>query len=140
MRRRTRTIALFSCIASLVLAVGGYLAYDSFLDRAVTMLTQPPRTIAPSPESFWNQYKANVLVLEWQSRDGLRLSGELVRLSEKTSGTLIVSHGWADSRLPWRKRVLPWLKAGWAVFLFDQRGHGKSSGTGTMGCKEAGGT
>ena len=136
--RRFRRTALWGLFIVLLAFAGSYFVYDSLLDRAVDFLTQPPRKVAPPAEIFWKSHNMAVTDVEWKSRDGLRLSGEYVHAPKTPRGTLVIAHGLGDSRLPWRKRVIPWLQEGWDVFLFDQRGHGRSGGSGTMGCREAG--
>src|SRR5437870_5782538 len=86
-----------------------------------------------TPADFGPAFEA----IEFQSRDGTRLSGWLVP-AQCPAAILILAHGMAADRsqmLPWAERL--WA-AGYTLILFDFRALGRSGGNlCTMGLMEA---
>ena len=87
-------------------------------------LTSPPRRIIgdPSPE-----IAAFTQAVVFPSRDGLRLSGWLVAARDSTKAVVLL-HGNGSSRRQMLARAKLFHDAGYAVLLYDARGHGLSEG------------
>ncbi|RYG68236.1 alpha/beta fold hydrolase, partial [bacterium] len=82
-------------------------------------------------------YGLNFNKVNFKARDGASLAGWFVP-SSTSSKTIILVHGSGSSKSNMLEKVPFLYKMGFNVFLFDQRGHGESSGhTVTCGIDEA---
>jgi len=87
-------------------------------------LTSPPhRTIGAVPADF----PTNTQSIIFPARDGLKLSGWFVPCENSTKAVVLL-HGHAGSRRQMLARVMPFHDAGYAILLYDARGHGLSEG------------
>lgn len=115
--RRSR-LAAIGVRVGLVLAV---LAAVSLSGCAETLFYHPVHGPSPLPRD------AEEVVFE--SRDGTRLHGALVRARGEARGTVLVLHGNAG-RLGDHLPISSWLtQHGFDVFAFDYRGYGLSEGS-----------
>lgn len=108
-------------LIGLLLAFIGYAAVSAFF---VWLLTKPPRRIVGVPPT---ELAALTQTVNFPARDGLKLSGWFVP-SENTTKAVVFLHGNGTSRRQMLARVPLFHQAGYAVLLYDARGHGLSEG------------
>ena len=68
----------------------------------------------------------------FESSDGFKLHGWLIRTNVKSRGTILFLHGNAENISTHINSVLWLIPEGYDVFAFDYRGYGKSEGTPTL--------
>jgi len=105
----------------LLIAFVGYAAVSAFF---AWRLTSPMRRLvgAVPPE-----LPSTTQVVSFPARDGIRLSGWFVPRDNATTAVVLL-HGNGASRLQVLARVRLFHEAGFAVLLYDARGHGLSDG------------
>ena len=89
------------------------------------MFYLPTRDEPATPETWGYAYEE----VEFNSKDGTRLYGWVIApKAGKAKGTIVFSHGNADS-MAYHLGFSTWLaKAGYQVLMYDYRGFGKSGG------------
>ena len=87
-------------------------------------LTSPSRRIVGDPSPEIAAFTQSVV---FPSRDGLKLSGWLVAAQNSTKAVVLL-HGNGSSRRQMLARAKLFHDAGYAVLLYDARGHGLSEG------------
>lgn len=66
--------------------------------------------------------------LTWHAKDGLRLVGTIWRPAEKSIATIYLVHGFGEHHGRYREMAEFFIRSGFSVAAYDQRGHGKSEG------------
>lgn len=88
------------------------------------MFYQPDRTVYDTPDRHGLKYEE----VDFQSKDGTRLSGWFIPAVGTPKGTVIHFHGNAQNMTA-HFGFVSWLPAqGFNLFVFDYRGYGKSAG------------
>ncbi len=118
-KKSVRNIALGSGLVGL-----GWLARREFRRFVVRTITDLPRQVGPeTPADFSLPYNEVVFT----SRDNLTLHGWHIPL-EDSKANIIIAHGYGGNKVPDLRHAV-WLRqAGYSVFMFDFRGHGRSDG------------
>lgn len=104
-----------------VAALAGFTAVSAFF---AWQLTKPPRRAVGDPPPT---LAAQTDPVNFAARDGLQLSGWFVR-SENSRKAVVLLHGNGSSRRQMLARAEFFHDAGYAVLLYDARGHGSSDG------------
>ena len=116
--------AALGSIVGLGLAVLGIRAGLQRL--AIKLVTEPDRA---SNNETPTQYDLPFEEVWFNSRDGIRLHGWFIPANE-AKATIILGHGHASSKEPWLDIAQFLWQSGYAVFMFDFRGHGRSGDAG----------
>ena len=112
-----------------VLLVGAGL----IVGHQIRSVTHPPRAAdALNPRDFLMRSDD----ISFQSTDGIALTGWLIH-GDRDAPAIILCHDLGESKSVFLDSVIPLQRAGYNLFLFDFRGHGKSGGGGsTLGTSE----
>ena len=70
--------------------------------------------------------KAHETPVTFQGKDGKDLCGFIYRPDEEAKGTIFMLHGFTENAQKFQEVVYAFLKEGYAVTIYDQRGHGRS--------------
>ena len=105
----------------LLLAVVGYAAVSAFF---AWRLTSPARRVVGEVPA---DFPSATETVTFAARDGLKLSGWFVPCENATTAVVLL-RGNGSSRRQVRARVPLFHAAGYAVLLYDARGHGLSEG------------
>jgi len=108
-------------LSVMAVAVAGFVAVSAFF---AWQLTKPPRRVAGDPPPALASETESV---NFVARDGLKLSGWFVRNKSATNAVVLL-HGNGSSRRQMLARAELFRDAGYAVLLYDARGHGLSGG------------
>jgi fermentation-respiration switch protein FrsA (DUF1100 family) len=123
-RRRWRRILKRVVITLIIIAVVFVFGVFPFgLAWLVTGAGTRPmdRTLTETPATFGLQFKD----VEFQSSDGVKLSGWLVPSRDKRA-TIVYSHGLFRSRRELLERAVELTRRGYGALLYDSRNHGAS--------------
>lgn len=104
-----------------LIAFAGYATVSAFF---AGKLTNPARRIVGEVPA---DFPVNTQTVGFPARDGLKLSGWLVPCDNATAAAVLL-HGNGASRRQVMARVRLFHDAGYAVLLYDARGHGLSEG------------
>ena len=109
------------CLIAVLAAFVGYAAGSAFFARQLTSPTRRVIGEIPRELSFITE------AVSFEARDGLKLSGWFVR-NESSAKAVVLLHGNGSSRRQMLARAQFFHEAGYAVLLYDARGHGASEG------------
>lgn len=104
-----------------VVALLGFVAVSAFFAWRFT--TPPRRAFGAEPETYLAKYGT----VRFPARDGVMLEGWFVPRPE-TKKAVILLHGYGSTRTQMLARARLFHAQGYAVLLYDARGHGRSDG------------
>jgi alpha-beta hydrolase superfamily lysophospholipase len=93
---------------------------------AIRLVTEPDRA---NNNETPTQYNLPFEEVWFNSRDDIRLHGWFIPANE-AKATIILGHGHTSSKEPWLDIAQFLWQSGYAIFMFDFRGHGRSGDAG----------
>lgn len=119
-RRIVKRILLTLLVIVIILVFG---VFPYLAARLATGASTRPRdrALTETPATYGAQYRD----VEFQTSDGVKISGWLLPSSDKRT-TIIYSHGLFRSRRELLERAIDLWKLGYGALLYDSRNHGES--------------
>jgi dipeptidyl aminopeptidase/acylaminoacyl peptidase len=115
------TVIFMGGISLVLLVIGPVLLLQPYR-RTIEWYRERTKVLSPTDLDLPNES------VTLRTRDGLTLSGWLIKGTSRAKGTIVILHGVSESKIAGLPMAKQFHSRGYNVFLYDSRRHGESGG------------